>query len=467
MKPPVLFISPPFLPYQTNRPEPCFPLGLGYIASSLEAAGFQVNILDMDGDGPGPDLPSVPFPYPEDPWDILNAVLAERTPDIVGISVMSPKLSNAMEVSARVRELLPDCTLIMGGNHPTALPGRLLEKGFADFIVRGEGERTMVELCMALDSGLGKGEDNEICGLSYMGSQGVSSNPPRPLIEDLDSLPLPGRHLMMNGYCRSSSWAGIMTSRGCPYRCTFCASRSMWGRRVRYRSVSDVMEEVDQVVRQYGSTYIRFFDDTFTMKRERLKDLCEAVGDYRPVLTWEATTRVDQLDPDTVSLMASSGCTKVYIGIESGSPRVRERIHKDEPLEMIEPVIRLLNRHGILSVGFYMAGMPSETVEDMEKTRLLIDSLKTSYTALANYTMLPGSDDFNNSPGDRSLNEDGNYFLPSEEYLASLPEDIAAMTIRMHSAARAHDMAFSTRARRILIKLRQRIRHLSRSLGIS
>lgn len=467
MEPSVLFISPPFLPYQTNRPEPCFPLGLGYIASSLEAAGFRVGILDMDGDGPGPHLSKSPDPPPENPWDVLNAVLTERAPDIVGISVMSPKLGNAMEVSAHTRNILPDCTLIMGGNHPTALPVRLLEHGHTDFIVRGEGERTMVELCMALDSGLGKGEENDIRGLSYMGRQGVLNNSPRPLIEDLDSLPLPGRHLMLNGYCRSSSWAGIMTSRGCPYRCTFCASKSMWGRRVRYRSVKNVMQEVDQVVRHYGSTYIRFFDDTFTMKRERLKDLCKAVKAYRPVLTWEATTRVDQLDPDTVSLMASSGCTKVYIGIESGSPRVRQRVHKDEPLEMIEPVIRLLNRHGILSVGFYMAGMPSETVEDMEMTRLLMRRLRTSYTALANYTMLPGSDDFQNSPGDQPLNEDGNYFVPSEEYLASLPAEIAETIRGMHREAANHDRAFSARFRRIFIVLRQRIRHLMRSLGVS
>lgn len=466
MKHSILLISPPFLPFQRKGQEPCFPLGLGYVASSLEAEGFEVNILDMEADCQEYSEQKSPSPNSSNMWQLLDGLLANQSPDIVGITVMSPKLANAIKVSKHVRGLLPDCIVIMGGNHPTALPERLLDQGYADFVIRGEGERTIVELCRSLYRGLEIGEETDISGVSYHGRQGIKNNPARPLIEDPDTLPLPGRHLLLNDYRRPESWAGIITSRGCPYRCSFCASRCMWGRRVRYRSIDNVMKEIDQLVRDYGSRYIRFFDDTFTMQRKRLKSLCKAVSEYRPVLTWEATTRVDQLDPDTVSMMASSGCTKVYLGIESGSPRVRERMHKDESLEVIEPVLKLLNKHGILSVGFYMTGIPSETVEDMEKTRRLMVRLKTSYTALANYTLLPGSDDFKNRPADQDLNEDGNYFLPSEKYISSLPPEMKEMTNRMHQDAQHHDRYIATRVRRVVIRFRQWMRKLFRGLKL-
>ncbi len=463
MKRTVLLVSPPFLPFQKKGQEPCFPLGLGYIASSLEFADFRVGILDMDGGSLKAAESSkrgLSGAGSLSGWDALNWTLRNTSPDIVGISVMSPKLENALRVSACAREVLPDCTVIMGGNHPTALPEELLARGHADYVVRGEGEATMSELCQAIDKGLEQGDRVSIPGVSYSGDEGVINNPPRQMIEDLDTLPHPARHLLLNEYDQPSSWGGVIASRGCPYRCSFCASKTMWGRRVRYRSVENVMEEVDQVVSQYGSRYIRFFDDTFTMGRKRLQDLCSAMSDYRPVLTWEATTRVDQLDDETVSMMAGSGCIKVYIGIESGSPGIRERIHKDESIDAIKPVVDLLNRYAILSVGFYMTGIPSETLEDMNRTRLLMGKLKTSYIALAHYTLLPGSDDFESGNEDFNLNEAGNYFLPSEEYLSSIPPDMAEMTRRIRREAAAHERSLSTRVRRGMIKLRQRCRKI-------
>ena len=277
-------------------------LGLGYLAAMAEKEGYEVRILDC-ARGLG--------------WDTLAEQSRFFKPDVVGMTATTPTFNNAVRAVQLLRGILPNAAYVVGGPHPTAMPEHAALTRQFDFLVLGEGELTFIELLRHLD-GRGPTRSDDIPGLAFCRDGKVVFTPPRGRIEDLDSIPFPARHLFppLKEYrptpasYRKLPLAHIMTSRGCPSRCNFC-DRAIFGEKYRARSAENVLAEVEEVVRRFGAKEVRFFDDTFTLNRRRLEQICRGLKAFRPKLPWTCLTKVTAVDPDMLRMMREAGCWQV------------------------------------------------------------------------------------------------------------------------------------------------------------
>lgn len=353
------------------------PLGLLCLAASLETAGYPVAICDEAvGD------------------DFLGAVSSFK-PDLVGFTCSTPFMPR---VAALVPELQKrGIRTALGGPHVSALPeGSLLETR-ADVAVVGEGDFLVVDL---VREGTPDGWER-LEGLAVRRGEEVRLNGRAPMVTDLDELPIPARHLLDRRKYMGDGDFGffvrpdensirLQSSRGCPFRCTFCAAAIVVGRKVRYRSLDLVMDEIRRHTAAWQARKIIFNDDFFTANPRRVREICRRMIDERLGLTWGCFTRVG-LDEETLRLMKESGCTMVGYGIESGSPRMLELLEKRIDPEQVIRSVRLTNRIGIKTKTFFMLGLPGETREDVRLSLDLARKCRSNYLTLFTFTPLAGS----------------------------------------------------------------------------
>lgn len=337
-------------------------LGVGYIASSLEQEEHEVHIIDAHVENL--------------PWRRLEGMLKKISPSVVGFSFTTENRFEAFRLIEQVKKAFPQVTTIAGGPHVTPTATDTLKNISAlDLIVRGEGEATMVELGRCLEEGKDYGE---VLGLSYRRNGEVKNNPRRHFIENLDSIPFPAWHLMPwykynfilevpeKGKVKH---ANLITSRGCPFSCNFCATQNSWGRRFRARSPENVLREIRQLVDNYGVKGIWFFDDTFTTNRQRVWDICQGLIEAKLDLSWFCEIRVDTVDKELLQKMKESGCYCVAFGVESGSQRILDEvIGKKISLQQVREVTRWCYELGIKTNPFFIFSHPEETEEDIEQT---------------------------------------------------------------------------------------------------
>jgi anaerobic magnesium-protoporphyrin IX monomethyl ester cyclase len=404
----ILLVEPPFARLKQDL-RVFFPLGLGYLASSLEQAGFMVRIYNAeipDG-GAGQEVSASSASkrlgqhkfYAEalsnphhSVWREIKGVIESFRPDVLGITARSPKFPAAMRIAAIAKEVNRQCHVVIGGPHPTIQQKEVIENEHVDSVAVGEGEMTLVELCHALEAGKTL---KQVSGLVWKEGGKVTSNSPRQLIRDLDALPFPGRRLVF----RPESYTGdtfgvVVTSRGCPFQCGYCSASSMWTRKVRYRSVENVIAEIRLIVEEFGISTIFFWDDSMTVNRKRLIQLCQALIKERLGVKWQCTTRVDLVDDELLRHMKRAGCVHIDVGIESGSPRILRSINKGITIEQVERAVKLIKMNRIAVSAFFMIGFPEETAEDIRQTIELIDRLKIS-TCFSVFTPYPGTALFN------------------------------------------------------------------------
>jgi len=343
-------------------------LGVGYLASSLEQDGHEVHIIDAHVENLS--------------WGRLRERLKKISPSVVGFSFTTENRFEAFRLIEQVKKAFPQVITIAGGPHvtPTAIDS-LENIPSLDLVVRGEGEATMAELAHYLE----KGKDySEVLGLSYRRNGEVRNNPPRPFIEDLDSLPFPAWHLMpwdkynfiieVPGKGKVKH-ANIMTSRGCPFSCNFCATQNSWGRKFRARSPENILQEIKLLVANYGVRGIWFFDDAFTPNRQRVWDICEALIEAKLNLSWFCEVRVDTVDKELLQKMKEAGCYCVAFGVESGSQRILDQvIGKKISLQQVKDVTQWCNELGIKTNPFFIFSHPEETEEDIEQTMKMMRS---------------------------------------------------------------------------------------------
>ena len=364
---PIVLIRPPEDPRMycvpgLERVEP--PLGICYIAAVLEREGYSVSIID------GVAL--------KNGLAKCVSLIKEKAPGIVGITCTTVTLHMAVDLARAVRAARPQALIGIGGPHASALPEKTLEdyRDF-DFVVFGEGEETFLELVRAY-GGEGRPDTrwDGILGLAYRGTAdgNVVVNEQRPLIRDLEVLPLPARHLLgdirkyipqIGEYYRLPS-SMMITSRGCPYGCVFC-SRSVFGRTFRAHSAGYVMDELDYLIGR-GAREVRFVDDLFTFKKDRVMDICGSMINRKLDLTWSCEMRVDTADAEMVVMMRKAGCWSVAFGIESGDEEVLEIIDKKIDLELVRRSVCLAAAEGIYVRGLFMLGHPKETKESIRRT---------------------------------------------------------------------------------------------------
>lgn len=353
------------------------PLGIASLAAFLRERKHISKIIDLA----------------IDKKDLTN-VCKEFNPDYVGFSVTTPLLSEANILAKKLKETFPDLKIIFGGPHPSTDIEGVLKQDFVDFIVFGEGELTLAELLESKPL-------SEIKGMAYKEGREIRINPPRELIKDLDSLPIPAYDLL-NIYkypdhplSISRPNISIITSRGCPFGCTYC-NKSVFGRTFRKMSYKKVVDQMEYLINRYGIKEFQIVDDVFTIDKERVKNICKEILRRELKIKWMTPNgvRADSLDLDTLKIMKQAGCHYLYLGIESGSPKILERIKKGITLEEVQKTVRMINKTEIHVGAFFMFDLPDETVEDIQQTIDFAKSLKLDSVKFGIMVPLPGTEIF-------------------------------------------------------------------------
>ncbi len=358
------------------------PVSLVYLAGYLEREQFDVRIFDGQIDTMSETT--------------LHQRLTEFNPDVVGITCMTPMVTETHLVAKAVKSFRKDLPVVVGGIHPSVMPEDIISDENIDFIVRGEGEITFSRLIEALPDG----DFNQINGLTFISDGKIVHTPDQPLVDDLDTLPMPARHLVnYEGYHQipdavfAEPLREILTSRGCPFQCIFCSARLMSGFKYRYHSPERVLEEVDLLVNKYHARQIAVLDDNFVVNRQRTIDICEGIlkrGYHRKVV-WTTAARADQVDLELMKLMKKAGFALVSFGIETGVPRLLKLIKKGENMEQIRKAVDEAHQAGLKVRGTLMLGLPTETKEDSRATIEWAKNLKLDFAKFSLATPYPGT----------------------------------------------------------------------------
>jgi radical SAM superfamily enzyme YgiQ (UPF0313 family) len=323
-------------------------------------------------------------------WKKLADIVSQTSPMAVGISYLTPLKCVVERIARLIREIDRDIKIIVGSFHPTFCPEEVMQNPDIDFVIGGEGEIPLLRLVKELRKDSPKWET--VPGICYRDGDGqVQNNPGVNLINNLDELPFPARELVLNCDYNRYRVHTVSTTRGCPYTCSFCADRRLWGGKVRRRSVGSVIEELRLLKDTYEIDFVDFVDGTFTFDREYLQTFCNAMINHKLNIEWRCTGRYDNLNEDLLQLMKQANCSGLYIGLESGSDRVLKAIDKKINVEKIIKVSRMVHSSGIPSATSIMLGLPDEGKEDMEATLKLIKKVKTDIFDVNSYIPLPGT----------------------------------------------------------------------------
>lgn len=355
------------------------PLGVAYLAGSLEAAGHEVAVIDALGEAP---LQQGATCHPRLLAHGLSiAEVVERIPAgtrVVGVSVMfSQEWPHTGQLIQAVRRRFPEVPIIVGGEHVTAAWAHVLDTCAAvTACVLGEGEETLVEVVAKLDGGSGL---QGVPGVACRGPGGLLQGPRRERIRELDSLPRPAWHLVPiaayleggygHGVDRGASMP-ILATRGCPYRCAFCSNPQMWTNRYVARTPANVADEIEDYVGRYRVTNIDFYDLTAIVRRDWIIAFCRELDRRRLAITWQlpSGTRSEALDAEVLGWLYRTGCRNITYAPESGSRRTLERIRKKVDLGRMCDSIRAAHRAGIKLKCNLVIGFPGETRRDVFQT---------------------------------------------------------------------------------------------------
>ena len=355
----VAIIAPPYPLEEAPAP----PLGVSYVAAAFEAAGCRVKIIDYIVSRYTPEK--------------LRAELDAFGPDIVGGTSVTMNFPVAADIMQTAKRHRPSALTVMGGPHVSFDADRTLETyPEIDLLVLGEGERTIMELVPLLED---RSRWRGIKGLAFRQDGEVVMTGPRELIDDLDSIPLPARHLLPLSRYRALGFpVSVITSRGCPNACIFCQGRRMVGRKVRYRKVECVMDEIEQIL-SYGISRINVADDLFTSNRARVREVCGQIRRRGLDFRWSAFARVNTVDREILEMMRDAGCDGISFGIESGNPEMLRRVRKGITLEQAQKAVDLCREVGIFAHASFMVGLPGESPESLADTRAFAQNLGIAY----------------------------------------------------------------------------------------
>jgi anaerobic magnesium-protoporphyrin IX monomethyl ester cyclase len=428
---------PPYSPWGLSGRLP--PLGLAYVGAALEKADFQVQIIDNY---------NIRKPIEE-----VKKEVGRLEPEIVGITCGSVTYRPCIETAKAVKEVLPSCKVVVGGWQSTYMPESLLQHHAIDYLVMGEGERAMVELANSITKGEDKSDVAKISGVAYR-HNGKTVKVPSTLIEDLDQIPFPARHLLpIHIYDRRAPYFDakpmdtMNVVRGCPYNCAYCETKKLWGSRVRAFSPSRVVAEIKDLAQNYGTKGVYFVGDNFTINKKRTAELCKLMKKENLNIEWVCDSRVDKVSRELLREMKDAGCRTVWFGVESGSPRILEKLNKNVTMEQVTRAFRLCKEMGIGIACSFMLGIPGETIGDMEATFKFARKLDPDWCQFNVFVAVPGSTLYNEVMENKLYDrvEDFVTYVKTEEFDY---ETVVKIQKRFHSN-------FNKSPKRILRKIRQ------------
>jgi len=342
---------------------PAPPLGITYVAAAFEAAGCEVKILDYIVSRYTPEK--------------LAAELEAFKPDFVGAGSVTLNFPRAASIVEDAKKCWPSAVTAMGGPHVSFdVEDTLRKYPGIDVIFVGESEATIPEFVSVLRD---RSAWHHVRGLAFRENGRIVRTGPREHIQDLDSLPLPARHLLpVSRYLALGFPVSIITSRGCPYPCIFCQGRRMVGSKPRYRSPVKVVDEVEEIL-SYGFPRINFADDLFLSNQEHARSVCREILRRKLQFGWSAFSRVNTVDRETFRLMREAGCDAVSFGMESGNQEMLKRLRKGITLEQGRRAVAICKEVGILPHASFMAGLPGETLETLQDSQRFAESLDIIY----------------------------------------------------------------------------------------
>jgi len=374
----VCLINPPRIqPKAWGKPNVFPPIVIASVAAVLEQK-HSVNIIDAPTEGWENLLELDETKYRVGlSAETIAKRIASWNPDAVVIEIpFSGWSKTAFEVAATTKKVNKNIIVVLFGLHPSSKPLDCLQNVDVDFVVVGEPEKTISELMSTLEQ---KSDFKEIDGLGFREKNQSILTGKRPVIDDLDTLPFPARHLLpMEVYAKAvkqnplrgeitKPYTIIITSRGCPYNCVFCSSCVVWGKKWRPRSAKNVVEEVEQVVNNFGIKQIDFSDDNMTLDKQRMMKICDLIVERKIKVEWFTPNgiRADSLDEELLRKMKKAGCKKIRIAPESGVQRiVNEVVKKNQDLKAVEKAVTLSKKVGIKSA----ASLSSDLSEKPNKT---------------------------------------------------------------------------------------------------
>jgi len=355
------------------------PMGLALLAAILEKEGYQVAILDANALGIQPE-------------EVAPLVAGA---DVIGLTAMTPTIGAAASIARSLKQANPNLTIILGGAHATLLPEETLANNLEiDVIVRGEGEKTILKLLRALED---KQTLDDIPGISYRKDSEIISNPVMPENVDMDTLPFLAYHLLPwqryrphPPHGRSYPFTAIITSRGCPYRCSYC-SKPVFGSKFRAQTPQRVAAEVAYYAENFGVREIAFYDDVFTLDKKRAYAIADELIKAEIKIHWTCETRVNLVDRELLQHMKRAGCYAIAYGIESASPDILKVIDKGISLKQVEEAVRMTQEVGLQTIGYFMLGSPGESPETIGKTIAFAKKLKIDFAQFSVTTPFPGT----------------------------------------------------------------------------
>lgn len=355
------------------------PLGILYVAAHARAnTPHDIAVVDAVVEE---------LDYPR-----LKARIEAERPQLVGVTATTFTLIDAVKTVSLVKEISPEITVVMGGPHPYIYPVETINLPGVDFLVIGEGEAVFSALLNNIGD---RAQLRNIRGLVFRDGDEIVQTGLPPLVDDLDALPFPARDL--TPYMKYNSLIAktqpvttMITSRGCPYRCLFC-DRPHLGKRFRPRSAANVVDEMEECVKM-GIREFLIYDDTFTINKKRVLDICRMIKERGLNIGWDVRARVDTVNPEMLAAMKDAGCDRIHYGVEAGTPEIIETLRKGITLEQVRSVFAQTKAAGISILAYFMIGSPGETREQIERSMKLAKELAPDYLHLSITTPFPETD---------------------------------------------------------------------------
>ncbi len=356
------------------------PLGLLYVAAYAEQGGRSIHVMDVNAERLA--------------FEDIEAFVRTHQPRWVGLTAVTAQITSTYRIAGIVKRVSPDSTVVVGGVHAAAMPDEVLSNETIDFVIRGEGEKPFFALV--------EGESPEsIDGLSYRNDnplQPIAHNAMGEPIDNLDSLPHPAYHLIRFdlykpavGAYRRLPAANMTMTRGCPGKCTFCNSAET---ALRTRSAKHIVDEIQLLQARYGIREVSFYDDTFTIFKQNVAQLCDLIVERGIDITWSCFARTDCVSPSLLTKMRNAGCHQILFGIESADPEILETIRKPIDIDLTRKAVRMVQDAGIAVRAAFMFGNPKETVQSLRRTIDFAKELNPDIAVFNITTPYPGTQMF-------------------------------------------------------------------------
>ncbi len=359
------------------------PLGMGYVAAVLKKNGFNIKIIDC-----------VPLRLNKKK---LGDIVEKINPDVIAFTATIVSIHYAVDTAEYLKKKFPKKIFVIGGPHFTSLPERTMKESCFDFGILGEGEYTLLEFANAVENG--KKEFSKIKSLVWKNNGKIMINPRREFIKNLDELPYPARELFpplkyyqpMPGSYKRLPFGHMVTSRGCPYRCTFC-DRSVFGETFRARTPKNVVDEIEFLIKRYKIKEVKFYDDLFTFDKKRVIEICDEIQKRGIDISWSCSSRVDSVNEELLKKMKKAGCWQIDYGIESGNQAVLNKMRKGITLKQSEQAVKWTKKVGMKARAFIIIGMPGETKQSIDDTINFVKKLPLDVVAFYAVMVYPGNE---------------------------------------------------------------------------